>query len=74
MLYINMVLGLHPIVNEFLDVFLDDLLGLPPDRQVEFSIELAPGTEPVSKQPYRMAPAEMKELAKQLQDMGITSF
>ncbi|XP_063949939.1 uncharacterized protein LOC135152774 [Daucus carota subsp. sativus] len=58
-----------PIVNEFLDVFPDDHPGLPPDRQIEFSIDLAPGTEPVSKQPYRMAPAEMKELAKQLQEL-----
>lgn len=58
-----------PVVNEFLDVFPDDLPGLPPDRQIEFSIDLAPGTEPVSKQPYRMAPAEMKELAKQLQEL-----
>ncbi|XP_063941903.1 uncharacterized protein LOC135149893 [Daucus carota subsp. sativus] len=45
-----------PVVNEFLDVFPNDLPGLPPDRQIEFSIDLAPGTEPVSKQPYRMAP------------------
>ena len=53
-----------PVVNEFLDVFLEEFLGLPPDREIEFTIELAPGTEPVSKAPYRMALAEMKELAK----------
>ncbi|KAL8120285.1 hypothetical protein AgCh_017446 [Apium graveolens] len=43
--------------------------GLPPDRQIEFEINLAPGTEPVSKVPYRMAPAEIKELANQLQEL-----
>ena len=58
-----------PVVNEFPEVFPDELPGLPPDREVEFTIDLAPGTEPVSKAPYRMAPAEMKELATQLQDL-----
>ncbi|KAL8125506.1 hypothetical protein AgCh_012974 [Apium graveolens] len=55
-----------PVVNEFPDVFPDELPGLPPDREIEFAIDLALGTEPVSKAPYRMAPVEMKELAKQL--------
>ena len=58
-----------PIVNEFEDVFPQDLPGLPPDRVIEFAIELAPGTAPVSKAPYRLAPVEMKELAKQLQEL-----
>ncbi|KAL8133546.1 hypothetical protein AgCh_008856 [Apium graveolens] len=58
-----------PIVNEFEDVFPQDLLGLPPDRVIEFAIELAPGTAPVSKAPYRLAPLEMKELATQLQEL-----
>ncbi|KAL8126782.1 hypothetical protein AgCh_013900 [Apium graveolens] len=49
-----------PVVNEFLDVFPDELPGLPPDREIEFAIDLAPGTEPASKTPYRMAPVEMK--------------
>ena len=57
------------VVNEFRDVFPDDLPGLPPDREIEFAIELAPGTAPVSKAPYRLAPVEMKELATQLQDL-----
>ncbi|KAL8148026.1 hypothetical protein AgCh_005384 [Apium graveolens] len=57
------------VVNEFPDVFPDELPGLPPDRQIEFEINLAPGTEPVSKAPYRMAPTEMKELASQLQEL-----
>ncbi|KAL8123995.1 hypothetical protein AgCh_011844 [Apium graveolens] len=58
-----------PVVNEFPDVFPDDLLGLPPDREIEFAIDLAPGTKPVFKAPYRMEPVEMKELATQLQDL-----
>ncbi|WVZ80605.1 LOW QUALITY PROTEIN: hypothetical protein U9M48_028065, partial [Paspalum notatum var. saurae] len=51
-----------PVVCEFPDVFPEELPGLPPDRNVEFSIELVPGTAPVSKRPYRMAPDELKEL------------
>ena len=58
-----------PVVNEFPDVFPDELPGLPPDREIKFAIDLAPGTEPVSKAPYRMARVEMKELATQLQDL-----
>ena len=49
-------------MREFPDVFPEDLLGLPPDREVEFSIDLIPSTAPISKAPYRMAPAELKEL------------
>ncbi|WVZ70995.1 hypothetical protein U9M48_019622 [Paspalum notatum var. saurae] len=56
------------VVCEFPDVFLEELPGLPPDRNVEFSIELVPGTAPVSKRPYRMAPDELKELKMQLQE------
>ncbi|KAL8120215.1 hypothetical protein AgCh_017382 [Apium graveolens] len=51
------------------DVVAEELPGLPPDREVEFSIDLIPGAEPVSKAPYRMAPMEMIELAKQLQEL-----
>ncbi|WVZ76544.1 LOW QUALITY PROTEIN: hypothetical protein U9M48_024511 [Paspalum notatum var. saurae] len=57
-----------PVVCEFPDVFPEELLGLPPDRNVEFSIELVPGTAPVSKRPYRMAPDELKELKTQFQE------
>ena len=57
------------VVSEFPDVFLDELPGLPPDREIEFAIDLAPGTEQVWKAPYIMAPVEMKELAIQLQDL-----
>ncbi|XP_075494755.1 uncharacterized protein LOC142532320 [Primulina tabacum] len=51
------------------DVFVDDVPGLPPDREVEFVIDLIPGTAPISKAPYRMAPTEMKELKTQLQEL-----
>ena len=50
-----------PIVKEFPDVFLDDILGLPPDRAIEFVIELIPGTEPISISPYKINPANLKE-------------
>ncbi|GKD98042.1 putative reverse transcriptase domain-containing protein [Tanacetum coccineum] len=58
----------HVICN-FPEVFLDDLSGLPPLRQVEFQIDLVPGAAPVSRAPYRLEPFEMKELSVQLQEM-----
>ncbi|XP_027166458.1 uncharacterized protein LOC113766464 [Coffea eugenioides] len=58
-----------PVVQEFSDVFPEELKTLPPDREVEFKIDLVPGTAPISKTPYRMAPAELKELKIQLQDL-----
>ncbi|GJT28233.1 putative reverse transcriptase domain-containing protein [Tanacetum coccineum] len=58
-----------PIVNEFLDVFPEDLPGIPPERQVEFRIDLIPGATPIAKTPYRLAPSEMKELMSQLQEL-----
>ncbi|TYJ98798.1 retrotransposon protein, putative, Ty3-gypsy subclass, expressed [Cucumis melo var. makuwa] len=57
------------VVKEFLDVFPDYLLGLPPDREIEFTIELLPGTAPISQAPYKMAPSELKELKMQLQEL-----
>ncbi|WVZ80915.1 hypothetical protein U9M48_028350 [Paspalum notatum var. saurae] len=57
-----------PVVREFPDVFPEELPGLPPDRDVEFKIDLVPGTAPVSRRPYRMAPDELKELKTQLQE------
>jgi hypothetical protein len=53
-----------PVVYEFPDVFPDELPGLPPDRDVEFAIELIPGTAPISRRPYRMPPNELAELKK----------
>ncbi|KAL5554707.1 hypothetical protein UlMin_042108 [Ulmus minor] len=58
-----------PVVKEFVDVFPEELLGLPPDREVTFEIEVLPGIAPISKAPYRMAPAELKELQTQLQEL-----
>ena len=58
-----------PVVCDYPDVFLDELPGMPPDRDVEFAIELQPGTAPISKRPYRMPPAELAELKKQLQEL-----
>ena len=52
------------VVYEFLDVFLEDLPRLPPDREVEFSIKLEPSTAPISQRPYRMAPKELAEMKK----------
>ncbi|XP_050108715.1 uncharacterized protein LOC126587672 [Malus sylvestris] len=57
------------VVRHYPDVFPDDLPGLPPDRDVEFSIDLLPGTNPISLTPYRMAPAELRELKIQLQEL-----
>ena len=58
-----------PIVRDFPDVFPEDLLALPPNRQIEFTIDLLPGTAPISKPPYRMAPIELEELKKQIQEL-----
>ncbi|GKA82618.1 putative reverse transcriptase domain-containing protein [Tanacetum coccineum] len=58
-----------PIVREFLEVFLEDLPGLPPVRQVEFQIDLIPGPSPVARAPYRLAPSEIHELSNQLQEL-----
>ena len=51
-----------PVVCEFSNVFPDELLGLPLDRDVEFKIELVPGTAPISRRPYRMPPNELAKL------------
>ena len=58
-----------PVVNEFQDVFPVELPGLPPDRDVEFTIKLLPGTAPIYVTPYRMAPTELRELKTQLQEL-----
>ena len=53
-----------PIVCEYLDVFLEELLGMPPDRDVEFMIDLLPRTRPIAKRPYHMSVDELGELKK----------
>ncbi|GJS61110.1 putative reverse transcriptase domain-containing protein [Tanacetum coccineum] len=58
-----------PIVNEFFDVFPEELLGILSERQVKFRIDLIPGATPIAKAPYRLAPSEMKELMSQLQEL-----
>jgi len=57
-----------PVVEEFLDMFPEDLLGLQSDRVLEFSINVIPSTTLISKAPYRMAPVELVELKRQLQE------
>ncbi|GKF50714.1 hypothetical protein Tco_0147181, partial [Tanacetum coccineum] len=59
-----------PIVQDFPE----DLLGLPPTRQVEFQIDLVPGAAPVARAPYRLAPSEMKELSEQLKELSDKGF
>ena len=51
-----------PVVREFRDVFLKELLGIPLEREVDLAIEILLGTVPMSRAPYRMAPTELKEL------------
>ena len=58
-----------PVVDEFPDVFPDDLLGMPPDHDIEFIIELLPRTAPIAKHPYRMGVNELEELKKQIKEL-----
>nr|GEW66177.1 putative reverse transcriptase domain-containing protein [Tanacetum cinerariifolium] len=62
------------IVRDFVEVFLEDLSGLPPQRQVEFRVDLVPGATPIAKSPYRLAPLEMQELSTQLQELQNKGF
>jgi hypothetical protein len=64
----------NPVIDEFLDVFPDDLLGMPPDRDIEFLIELLPGTAPIAKRPYRMRVDELEELKKQIKELQDKGF
>ncbi|GKE84776.1 hypothetical protein Tco_1558518, partial [Tanacetum coccineum] len=54
------------VVRDFVDVFSEDLSGLPPQRQVEFRTDLIPRATPIAKSPYRLAPSKMQELSMQL--------
>ena len=58
-----------PVVDEFPDVFPDDLPGMPSDHDIEFIIELLPGTAPIAKRPYRMGVNELEELKKQIKEL-----
>nr|GEZ45187.1 retrotransposon protein, putative, Ty3-gypsy subclass [Tanacetum cinerariifolium] len=62
------------VVQEFPEVFPEDLLGIPPTQQVEYQIDLIPGAAPVARAPYRLAPSKMKELAEQLQKLTDKGF
>ncbi|GKD39111.1 putative reverse transcriptase domain-containing protein [Tanacetum coccineum] len=62
-----------PTVQDFLEVFPEDLPGLPPTRQVEFQIDLVPDAAPVARAPYRLAPSELQELYTQLQGSRVYS-
>jgi hypothetical protein len=57
------------VVQEYPDVFLEELPVMPPDRDIEFLIELLPGTPPISKRPYRMSVNELVKLNKQLAEL-----
>jgi hypothetical protein len=57
------------VVEEFMDVFPEELPGMPPEREVEFYIDLFPGTAPIAKRPYRMAPTELAELKTQIAEL-----
>ncbi|GKD82870.1 putative reverse transcriptase domain-containing protein, partial [Tanacetum coccineum] len=63
-----------PTVQDFSEVFLEDLPGLPPRRQVEFQIDLVPGAAPVAQALYRLAPSELQELSTQLQELYDKGF
>jgi hypothetical protein len=56
-------------VSKYPDVFVEELLGIPPDHEIEFVIELVPGTTPIFKRPYRMATNQLAELKEQLQEL-----
>jgi hypothetical protein len=62
------------VVGEYSDVFLEELPGMPPDRDIEFVIDLIPRTPPIAKRPYRMAASELAELKKQLGELQQSGF
>ena len=58
-----------PVVKDYPDVFPEELPGMPPDRDIEFLIELLPGTGPISKRPYRMPAKDLEEIKKQIKEL-----
>jgi hypothetical protein len=63
-----------PVVNEFQDVFPQELPGMPPDREIEFTIDLILGTTPIAQAPYKMGPKELVELKEQLYELEQKGF
>ena len=63
-----------PVVKDFPDVFPEELPGMPPDRDIEFSIELLPGTGPISKIPYRMPTKDLEKLRSRLRSYWIKAI
>ena len=63
-----------PVIRELPDVFPEELLGVPPEREVDLFIEVVQGTTPLLRAPYRMAPNELKELKTQLQELFDKGF
>ena len=59
----------YPVLSKFKDVFPNELPGLPPERELDFTIELKPGAEPISKTPYQMTALELCELQMQLKEL-----
>ncbi|GJW14764.1 putative reverse transcriptase domain-containing protein [Tanacetum coccineum] len=70
----HVVIFVDEKIIHFPKVFLEDLPGIPPTRQVEFQIDLIPGAAPVARVPYRLAPSEMKELSDQLKELSDKGF
>ncbi|KAK4403215.1 Transposon Ty3-G Gag-Pol polyprotein [Sesamum angolense] len=66
---VNPTLEEIPVVRDFSEVLPDDLPGLPPHREVDFTIEILPGVAPISITPYRMASVELQDLKKQLEEL-----
>jgi len=62
-------IGMIPLVQEYADVFPDEIPELPPSRDVDFTINLIPRAGPMSMAPYRMTPTELAELKKQIEDL-----
>jgi hypothetical protein len=67
-------IGEITIVKEFQDVFPKELPRMPPDREIEFTIDLIPGTTPIAQAPYKMGPKELKELKEQLDELEKKGF
>nr|GFD14422.1 putative reverse transcriptase domain-containing protein [Tanacetum cinerariifolium] len=62
------------VIQDFLEVFTEELHGLPPPRQVEFCVDLIPSVAPVARTPYHLAPSKMKELSEQLKELSEKGF